>query len=333
MGDVAMTVPVLIALTKQYPNLKITLLTRKFFGPMFASLPNVSVFEADVKGRHKGVFGLYRLYKELLKLNIDAVADLHNVLRSKVLKRYFKFGGIPVVQIDKGRAEKKALTSSTSRIFKPLKSTHKRYVDVFQNLGFPIDLSKNPILPKVGLSQETVKIIGSDSKRWIGIAPFAAFEGKTYPLELMEEVIEKLNTKGEYKIFLFGGGPVQEKKLEKISDKFKSCISMVGKLSFKEELALISNLDVMLSMDSGNAHLAAMYGIPVVSIWGVTHPHAGFYPFGQDINNALCADRDKFPLIPTSVYGNKMPKGYELAMNTILPEQVIAKIESVLHSS
>ena len=331
MGDVAMTVPVLLALTKQNPQLKITVLTRKFFAPMFSNVPNVSVYEADVKGRHKGVFGLWKLYKELTKLKIDAVADLHNVLRSKVLKRYFKFGRIPVAQIDKGRAEKKALTSAVSKVFKPLKTTHQRYVDVFAQLGFSIDLPKNSVLSKESLSDETQKIVGIDSKKWIGIAPFAAFEGKTYPLELMEEVIAKLNKDNGYKIFLFGGGPIQEKKLQSFENKFTNCLSMVGKLSFHEELALISNLDTMLSMDSGNAHLAAMYGIPVVTLWGVTHPYAGFYPFGQDVDNALCADREKFPLIPTSVYGNKMPQGYEMAMRTILPEQVVTKVKSVLN--
>ncbi len=333
MGDVAMTVPVLIALTKQYPRLKITVLTRKFFSPMFNKLPNVSVFEADVKGRHKGAFGLWKLYRELRKLKIDAVADLHNVLRSKVLKKYFKFGRIPVEQIDKGRAEKKALISSKSKVFKPLKSTHQRYTDVFQNLGFPIDLSNTPVLSKVSLSDETLKIVGVDSKKWIGIAPFAAFEGKTYPLELMEEVVSKLNKSENYKIFLFGGGPLQEKQLETLKNKFENCLNMVGKLSFNEELALISNLDVMLSMDSGNAHLAAMFGIPVITLWGVTHPYAGFVPFGQDADNALCSDREKFPLIPTSVYGNKMPEGYEMAIRTILPEHVMDKIKSILNGA
>ncbi|MEO0528703.1 MAG: glycosyltransferase family 9 protein, partial [Bacteroidota bacterium] len=103
-----------------------------------------------------------------------------------------------------------------------------------------------------------------------------------------------------------------------------------GKLTFQEELALISNLDLMLSMDSGNAHLAAMYGIPVVTLWGVTHPYAGFYPIKQARDNALLANRDKYPLIPTSVYGNKMPSGYEKAMETISPEAVFQKIEMIL---
>ncbi len=330
MGDVAMTVPVLSALTWQYPQLQITVLTKPFFIPMFYQLKNVEVFEADVKGRHKGVFGLYTLYKELRARHITAVADLHNVLRSKVLKRYFRFGGIPFFQMDKGRAEKKGLTASKNKVFKPLKATHERYADVFDVLGFPIDLSKAAPLSKQKLSEKTRELVGSNTKKWLGIAPFAAFEGKMYPLRLMEEVIRKLDDTREYKIFLFGGGKVEGKKLETLAIQFESCINITGKLSFPEELALISNLDGMLSMDSGNGHLAAMYGIPVISLWGVTHPYAGFYPFGQDANNSLLADREKFPLIPTSVYGNKMPEGYEKAMETILPRDVVKKIEAIL---
>jgi ADP-heptose:LPS heptosyltransferase len=105
---------------------------------------------------------------------------------------------------------------------------------------------------------------------------------------------------------------------------------MAGVVNLSQELELISHLDLMISMDSANAHLSAMYGIPTITLWGVTHPYAGFYPFRQNPDNALLADRSQYPLIPTSVYGKKVPKGYEKAMETILPEQVLQRIYAVL---
>lgn len=42
---------------------------------------------------------------------------------------------------------------------------------------------------------------------------------------------------------------------------------MIGKLNMRTELNLMSHLDVMLSMDSANMHLASLVNIPVVSIW------------------------------------------------------------------
>lgn len=330
MGDVAMTIPVLIALLAKNPELKITVLTKKPFTPIFSGLENVEVYEADVKKNHKGLVGLWRLYQELKKLQIDYVADLHNVLRSRILKKYFALGKIPFIQIDKGRAEKKALTRSKNKTFKQLKTTHQRYADVFADLGFPIDLSKVKLLERQPLSEKALKLVGQDTKKWVGIAPFAAHEGKMYPLGLMKEVIEKLNNTEKYKILLFGGGATEIKQLEAIENEFKGVKSMAGKLSLSEELTLISNLDVMLSMDSGNAHLTANYGIPVVTLWGLTHPYAGFYPFNQPMENALMADRKQFPLIPTSVYGNKLPKGYENVMETITPEEIATRISQLL---
>ena len=109
MGDVAMTVPVLLAITRKYPGLKITVLTKAFFKPLFSQLPNVTVHIADVKDKHKGINGLWKLYSELKRLRVDAVADLHNVLRSDILKRFFGLTGTPFFQIDKGRSEKKLL--------------------------------------------------------------------------------------------------------------------------------------------------------------------------------------------------------------------------------
>lgn len=321
MGDVAMTVPVLRAFTEQYPEVKLTVLTRAFFKPFFRDLKNVSVFEPDLKGKHKGFFGLLELSKDLRLLGIDGVADLHNVLRSNILKVFLL--DLKPIQIDKGRAEKKALVKG--KIFEQLKTTHQRYRNVFEKLGFPLKESQ-PHFPKRGeLNSKTLEIVGKDTKSWIGVAPFAAYKSKMYPLDLMEEVIGKLSK--NYKILLFGG----KAEMEYLSSlESENITSIAGKLSLDEELDVISNLDVMLSMDSGNAHMAAMLGVNVVTLWGVTHPYAGFFPFHQDANNALLADREQYPLIPTSIYGNKFPEGYEACMATISPDKVIKKIEEII---
>lgn len=329
MGDVAMTVPVVKALIRTYPNIKITIVSRAFFKPIFSNIPNVTFFAADVKGKHKGILGLYKLYKELKTLQIDAVADIHNVLRSKILGIYFKFGGYKLRKIDKGRADKKALVAHKK--FTQLKTTHERYADVFKELGYHISLTQEDVLPQLPLTEKISLFTGNDQKKWIGIAPFAAFEGKTYPFELMEKVIAKLSETHQYKIILFGG-PADKKQLLAWENKYTDVINCAGLFSFEEELALISNLDVMLSMDSGNAHLAAMFGRKVITIWGVTHPYAGFYPFGQPQENALLADREKYPLLPTSIYGNKYPEGYENVMQTITPEAVFEKVKEVLNT-
>jgi ADP-heptose:LPS heptosyltransferase len=328
MGDVAMSVPVISAFVKTYPTVKITVLTRSFFEPFFDDIPNVTVFSPDLKGKHKGFLGISKLAKELSKLQIDVVADLHDVLRSNILIQLLRLKGIPFKQIDKGRAEKKALISFKHKFFKSLKTTHNRYNDVFKALGFDINFTENSTLNKVSLSKTIIHCIGASEKKRIGIAPYAAHKGKMYPLEKMEEVIEQLSV--NHQVLLFGGGKQEKEELDAIAKKYPNTINITGQLSFKDELSIISNLNLMLSMDSGNGHLAAMYGVDVITIWGVTHPYAGFTPFNQPEENQLLPDLSLYPLIPTSIYGNKYPEGYLKCFDTISVNEIVSKIEKRL---
>jgi len=323
MGDVAMLVPVLQVLKNNYPYVKITILSRKFLKPIFdKSLTGIDVnfHEVDTKGKHKGISGISKLTKEIRKLNIDAIADVHNVLRSKML-RTFLFG-IKKASIDKGRKEKKALINHTD--FKQLKSTHERYADVFRNLGFKLDLNthilpKKPNVPDLSF----LNSIAENGKKWIGIAPFAQYEGKMYPLILMKQVIAELaKTK---QIFLFGGGQKETAILSKIESKTPNTINVAGKINLLEELQLIAHLDTMIAMDSGNAHFAAMFGVKTISIWGITHPFAGFTPFKQQ-DNCILPDLEKYPKIPCSIYGNKVCRGYEKVMHSITVKTIVSKV-------
>ena len=182
------------------------------------------------------------------------------------------------------------------------------------------------------LSEEILSISGKkDNFKWIGIAPFAQYESKVYPLDLMQNVVDNLALKSNTKIFLFGGGKEETEKLNTLAKQRENIVVVAGKLKFNQELQLISNLDIMLSMDSGNAHIAAMLGIKVITLWGATHPFAGFAPFNQPLENYLTADRNQYPLLPTSVYGNKKVAGYEEVMRSISVESIVEKINLELN--
>lgn len=326
MGDVAMTVPILRAFNAKYPNVKITVISTPFFQPLFNDLQNVSFLPFDKKGKHKGFLGLFRLYLELRKSNIDAFADLHNVLRLKVFRKLLSLTGKKVAFTHKGRTEKKEVTRAVNKIFRPLPTVFERHAKVFEELGFPIDLS-NPTFPeKSKLSSEILSVVGEKNQKWIGIAPFAQHDSKVYPLDLMEKVIDQLAQNPENKILLFGGGKKEIETLESLSKSYNNVISVAGKLKFNQEIQLISNLDVMLSMDSGNGHIAAIFGVKTITLWGATHPYLGFSPFHQPVENSLVSDRNLYPKLPTSIYGNKKVEGYEDAMRTILPEEVVEKV-------
>lgn len=334
MGDVAMTVPVLYSLARQYPDLHITIVSRPAFRPFFEKLPpNIAFFAADLYGKHKGIRGLYSLFRELQQMKFDAVADLHDVLRTFFLRGCFLFSGIPVQHIDKGRKEKQALTRQKNKIRKPLQSTCDRYTTVFNKLGLNFPYTFTSIFEdKTTALTEILSYTGEKGRQhWIGIAPFAKHNGKMYPLEKMEEVVAHLSQQPDTRIFLFGGGQQEITALEAWEKKYAHTETFSGKLKLSGELSLISLLDVMVSMDSANMHMASLTHTPVVSIWGATHPWCGFMGWNQSAKNAIQLD---MPCRPCSIFGHKpCYRGDYGCLNNITPDLVIRQIHHVLNPS
>ncbi|HPW70527.1 MAG TPA: glycosyltransferase family 9 protein [Bacteroides graminisolvens] len=331
IGDVAMSVPVIHSWASQYPQHQIVFLSRPSLAPLFTELPeNVSFYNADLKGKHKGIGGLYTLFKELQLMKFDVVADLHHVLRSKALAFLFRLAGTKVCSINKGRWAKRKLVRKRNKILVNQKSSFTRYAEVFEKAGYPVLLNFTSLYGDSKGNLETVQhIVGQKgTQKWIGIAPFAKHKGKIYPLELQEKVVAHFAANPEVRVFLFGGGKEEENCFAEWVNKYPAVVSLTGKLNMSTELALMSHLDVMLSMDSANMHLASLVNIPVVSVWGATHPYAGFMGWKQLPTNAIQLD---MPCRPCSVFGQKpCYRGDYACLNDIKPEKVIEKIEGII---
>lgn len=329
-GDVAMLVPVLFSVASKYPQDRFSVMTRKAFAPLFENLGfNVNVIPLDVNGRHKGIIGLFRILKRISTQGFSHVADEHDVLRSKGLRFFMKMTGRKVACINKGKKEKRVMIE-TKDLSHPLEHTINRYQYVFDRLGFPAQMIFNNLFDFVPRDFSQLKSIVSEKRgRWIGIAPFSKHKGKIYPLEKMEKVIEILSAQEDTTLFLFGSGKEEQKVLSIWSNKYPNVINPIGKLNLNKELLLMSYLDVMLSMDSANMHLASLVQVPVVSVWGATHPSLGFYGFNQDPENIIqieCLD-----CRPCSVYGELPCQREDYAcMHKITEESVVDKIQTVL---
>ena len=320
LGDIAMTVPIVYDLAVQYPELEITMLSREMARPLFERLPNnVHFFAADLSGRHKGLFGLNRLLRDIQFKDFDYIADFHDVLRTQWLRFVCRLFGKKVAKIDKGRKGKKALTRKKNKVFVQQATSFERYAKVLEQLGFSIKstFTKLDYSSFCGTQKAT-------NETWIGIAPFAKHPAKVYPMEKMEEVIKALSERENTSVFLFGGGKEEKRKIAELCSKYPNVQATQNQQGLKGELALMGQLDVMLSMDSANMHLASLVGTRVVSIWGGTHPFAGFLGWNQ--KPADCIQLD-LPCRPCSVYGNKpCLRGDYACLNGIAPKQIIEKL-------
>ena len=325
LGDVAMTIPALYPVCKANPGTRFVMLTKKWPASMFHDRPgNLMVIGIDVKTEYKGVAGLMRLAKQLRHdYDIDAVADLHNVLRSRVIGLCMKLHGIPVVRLDKQRARRKALI--THKTAEPVTPTIDRYRNVFSQLGLLAPANFTRLYDGKPLPASPIVPDKKPGQRWIAVSPFSAHEGKVYPLELMRQVVASLSEHENYQVFLMGGGKEEKIALRKMVGKNKRVISMAEiKHGFIDEFALLGKCDLMLTMDSANMHLASLMGVKALTIWGATAPSCGFLGYGQDAADDLQLDMD---CRPCSIYGERSCRyGDYRCLKNIPAEEVVKRV-------
>lgn len=325
----ALTIPVLVSFKKAFPEVRLSILTKDQFAPLFETL-GVQVLVAETKGKHRGILGIYRLFRDLNANNkFTAVADLHHVLRSGILMFLYSFLQIKKASIHKDRDAYAKLTRKKNKILQPLPTRTDLYRKVFSDLGYEFDMAFTSIFPALPLLDDSIlNLTGKKTQLWIGIAPFAAFQPKTYPPEQMKSLIGSLYQNRLYKVLFFGGGNKETAILNEWEGSFPGTINVSGKFSLANELKLMAHLDVMVAMDSANMHFASLAAIPVISVWGATHPVAGFIPIGQPDANQV---QIELYCRPCSIYGNVPCYRGDHACMRDLPEQnILNRIKEVI---
>lgn len=341
LGDVAMLVPVVREVVNAMPEVEVTVLSQPRCAPLFEGLgERVAFIGADIKGEYRGWKGLGRLFRRLDGMGFDCVADMHGVLRTHYLALRFRLAGYRVAQIDKQRSGRRALTApACEKVLRQLTTSFEKYRDVLHRLPLAglgrLDRyvttveGHDPVLRFDAIDAAVDNLLAGRHGLLVGAAPFAAHDGKIYPLERMERVLDGLlRMVPDASVFLFGGGGRERDVMlgwqERWPGRVVAASPVLG--SMRLELQLMSRLDVMLSMDSANMHLASLVGLRVVSVWGSTHPFAGFLGWQQRAKDCVQTD---LPCRPCSVFGNKPCRRGDFAcMNSISPDSIVERVVS-----
>lgn len=320
MGDVAMLPHALRALKEAYPEVKITVATRKLFEPFFEGL-DVDIFPVE-KSDYDGWDNALATSKKMKALGIDAFADTHGVWRTMFVRTWLWLHGVRTACIDKGRIEKWFRVGYCSSNAVPLKHTVVRYCDVFRDLGFRFDD------PAPAIKIDRPNPLGEKVGRWVGFAPFSAHQGKTYPAGLREEAVKLLAERHE-RLFIHSGGGSEAEFAHAMEALYPNVTAVAGKVKgLGEEMNLISNLDCVVSMDSLVMHLASLVATPVVSVWGATHPELGFLGYGCSADGIL---QEEIKCRPCSTYGNAKCKfGDYRCIHAITPQMIADKVEKLI---
>lgn len=322
LGDVALAVPVLKQVVASNPDAHFIMVSDCKWADVFHGIERVRFQGFDLQKKYRGFLGIISIYRFLLiNYQFEAVADLHSVIRTHILKILFFFSGKEIASVDKGRLQKTMLTRKNNKQLYQLPHTTERYIKVFEQLRLSVNHQQ--------LTTDIIQVKkGSSAIKKIGFAPFAKHPLKMYPLDRMLQVIEYFNKEG-FELYFFGSGLKEREYIHTWDKKFQHAVQLPESATLNDELSMMRNLDVMVSMDSGNMHLASMVGVPVVSIWGPTHPYAGFYGHGQDPDNAV---QESLACRPCSVFGNKACwRGDHACMRRIKSEDIILKIEELLN--
>ena len=321
-GDVAMTVPVISILRNTHPEIKITLLTTKFFSTLYNQIPEINFLYFEPK--HKTLQGLFGLSRKINKINPDFIIDLHDVLRTKILRLFLinKFGHTAVV--NKGRKEKKLLIRGIKS--EPLKLMHRRYAETFEALNIKINIDDFSYYKKIKITNHNYAFSSND--KLIGIAPFARHQCKEYSINNIINFIDSLDK--SWQILIFGAPGIEEQKIIKLCNNKSNRHVISSDYNLEQQMAIISNLDAMISMDSANGHIASLFGIDVITIWGATHPNSGYGPLNQPKENSIVPDLNKFPDLPVTIYGSNCPADYVEAINTIKCERILERLNKII---
>lgn len=318
-----MSLHALRALRNTYPDLKITVATKARFARFYSVIPDVDILQLPPDGSFKSLMALVRAARES---GTDCVADIHNTLRGKFIRNVMCLYGAKIAVLDKMRPERRRLVSRNHGGLVPMRHNVLRFCDVFARLGFPV--------PEPSVSRVRNKIpaaFGEKTGRWAGFAPFASTCMKIYPEEGRRRLVEQMA--GEFdKLFIFTG-PGREKEFAlEMAFSYPNVVSVFGNTDIWGEMDLMSNLDIMVTMDSSAMHMASVVGTPVVSVWGATHPAAGFYAYGSDPDKtAVQVDLD---CRPCSIYGEgKCRRGDFKCLSSISPEMIMEKVRQVLSST
>lgn len=321
-----MTIPVIYSVAAAYPQDSFTILTQTFLMPVFINRPpNVNILGINTKASEKYIPGLFRFASALAKYDYDQVIDLQHIPRTMLIDALCRLKGIPVFSLKRDPKGRKQLIARKNKVLQPLRPMTDRYADVFREAGYSFEKTFTSLFHSRPVNREVIQsIAGEKAGKWIGIAPFARYREKIYPLDQMEDIVAALSKREDITLFLFGSRGKEEEIMAAWAERYSRVKCVAGRYALDTELMLFSQLDLLVSMDSANMQFASLVDIRVLSVWGATHPYAGFYGYRQQPEDAIQLD---IPCRPCSIYGNKKcHRGDWACLTQLAPEIILDKI-------
>ncbi len=271
LGDVVLVEPVIRALRIRFPSAKIELLTHARLVPLMKAVARLdAVHGYDYRGDAQGYAGAQQTAEQMISRRFSLVIDLQAKLRTRWITTRLSAQGARCLTL-----KKRSLGQSLLSVLghdPPIQDRHT--VDLYLSTIAPI-LGTDAVLVKDARAPLLKRLeTAAGGVRRIGLSVGATHATKRWAPERFAQLADALHAERELE-FVLVGGPQDRSLLEGVRACVRAARVLDDDLAALDVLGLaqhLSALDLLVSVDTGPAHLAAAMGVPVVALFGPTSP-------------------------------------------------------------
>jgi len=324
LGDTILSTPVIAGLHRLYPEAELWMMTTPAAKGLVARDPLLTgVLTFDKRKKDAGIAGLIRMGLAVRRMGFDRVYALQRSYRTALM---LLVSGIP--------HRTGFQNAKLGFLFHARLARRPTDHDVLRNLSLlrkeaplgSFDTRLRLFPPSVDdLSPEAKQLLARDKPLAL-LVPGSAWPTKMWSWKHFRSVAAHLLDQG-FRVALLGG-PDDRTVNQKVAARL-AVADLAGRTSVAEAMALVQRARVMVCNDSMALHMASAFRIPCVAIFCATCPSFGFGPWQNP--RAVVVEKQDLPCKPCTRHGGQTcPTGTRSCMEDVLPEEVIAAVESVL---
>ena len=283
LGDVVLSLPALRAIRWRFPDARITVAVGKPANEVVALSGYADeIFEVDRVGLRDGntlvsIWRIIKFVKQVRQAKFDFVIDLHSLSETNLLG-YLSGAPHRLYSRRPGRSLD-YLANFKPRPVPEGKDRHAvdRYLDVIEPLGIQ-NASRIPVLKTSSAGDSAVDALLKKEKAHsgellVGLFPGAGHVTRRWPLAHYAELADHLIRNERVKVIVFAG-PEERAMVADMRILFPKATIYFDRLTIPQLVSAQARLTLLVSNDTGPAHLAAAAGVPVIVIMDRPTPHA-----------------------------------------------------------
>ena len=267
IGDVCHAIACVQSIQRQWPETKITWVCGTLEAQLLQHVPNINVISFD---KNAGFKAYLNLRNQLKNIKFDALLHMQSALRasfaSLMIKAKYKIG------FDKARAKDGQWLFTSQKIDPP---TSEHVLDGFMAFAKKLGVQELKVRWDINIpvaSEQKAKNLIQQKATFL-ICPAASKAYKNWTCDGYIEIAKHAIKQG-FQVFICGAPtPLEQQIAEKIvNETNQQAISLIGKTSLIELLALIKEANLILAPDTGPMHMATMVNTPAIGLYAHHNP-------------------------------------------------------------